>query len=130
MSAPDRVAAFLVIADEERTAARSLATSPPRQAAYLCQQAAEKAARALLEHAGVPFGTSHNLGQMAEALPADHTLYERVMALDVLSPAATRFRYPAPTGRLSAPPDADALGRLLDEVDALVAEAQRHCGRG
>lgn len=125
----DRVAAYLVIADEERTAARSLSQSHPRQAAYLCQQAAEKAARALLEHARIPFGTSHNLGQMADALPADHPLRAAVTALDVLSPAATRFRYPSPTGRLGAPPDPTELARLLDAVDALAAAVRSHCGR-
>lgn len=127
MSAPDRVAAFLIIADEERTAARALLAGHPRQAAYLRQQAAEKAARALLEHAKVPFGTSHNLGQMAEALPASHPLRTRVMDLDVLSPAATRYRYPSPTGRLGLPPDPAELARLLDAVDALLVAVRTHC---
>ena len=127
MPAPDRIAAYLVIADEERTAARSLLHSHPRQAAYLCQQAAEKAARALLEHAKVPFGTSHNLGQMADALPPDHPLRSQVMALDVLSPAATRYRYPSPTGRLGAPPDPAELTRLLERVDDLIDTVRSHC---
>src|SRR5262249_21338187 len=42
-----------------------------RQAAYFCQQSAEKIARAILTHEGVLFGTGHNLGQMAAALPSD-----------------------------------------------------------
>jgi HEPN domain-containing protein len=72
MSADRRIAAFLTLADEELNAARLLANGAPRQAAYYIQQAVEKAARALLTTEGIPFGTGHNLGMMAAALPAGH----------------------------------------------------------
>src|SRR5262249_31585415 len=97
MSAHERTAAFLQLADEELTAARNLSGTNRRQAAYFCQQAAEKIARAILNEAGVPFGTGHNLSQMAFALPADHPWREKLNALDKHSPAATRYRYPSPT---------------------------------
>ena len=61
-----RIDAFLQLAEEELQAARRLVRQPPRQAAYLMQQCAEKITRAILTDAGVKYGTGHNLGQMAE----------------------------------------------------------------
>jgi hypothetical protein len=68
------------------------------------QQVVERVARALLTHAGVAFGTSHNLAQMAEALPLEHPFRERIRAFDAFSSAVTAFRYPTSTGRLQQPP--------------------------
>ena len=96
MSADKRIAAFLTLAAEEMQAAKLLAEAAPRQAAYYVQQAAEKAARALLTAAGIPFGTGHNLGLMASAPPDGHRLKQRVAGLDRHSSAATMYRYPSP----------------------------------
>lgn len=63
-----RAAAFLTLAEEEAGAADQLIDAFPRQAAYQLQQSVEKVARAILAHENIPFGTSHNLGQMAAAL--------------------------------------------------------------
>jgi HEPN domain-containing protein len=128
MSAADRIAAFLQLAQEELTAARSLSTSGPRQAAYFCQQSAEKMARAILAHANEPFSTGHNLGQMAEALPPGHPWRDKLNALDKHSPAATRYRYPGPTGRLAEPPSAEQLEADIRELAALLEEARRYTG--
>ncbi|MCB9743526.1 MAG: HEPN domain-containing protein [Alphaproteobacteria bacterium] len=116
MSAAERIAAFLQLASEEVAAARLLADTNPRQAAYFCQQSAEKIARAVLTDAGVLWGTGHNLGQMAAALPENNAWRERIRSLDKHSPAATRFRYPNPAGRLTRPPE---LRRLLADVAEL-----------
>ena len=89
MSARERVNAFIQLADEEIAAAKNLCASNRRQAAYFCQQAAEKMARAILAEASVLFGTGHNLGQMAAALPAEHPFRGKLTALDKHSPAAT-----------------------------------------
>lgn len=129
MSADRRIAAFLTLADEEIRAARMLAGGAPRQAAYYVQQAAEKAARALLTAAGIPFGTGHNLGLMAAALPADHPLKLRVAALDRHSGAATLYRYPSPVGRLPPPPDAAAVSADIIDAEAFIAEARAFLGR-
>jgi hypothetical protein len=126
MSDTDRIAAFIALADEELTAARSLISIAPRQAAYFIQQAAEKASRAVLTTAGVPFGTSHNLGQMAAALPEDHPLRPAINALDRFSTAATKYRYPSPTGRLAAPPSKDELTAGIAEVRTFIEEVRRH----
>jgi HEPN domain-containing protein len=82
MSDADRIRAFLRLADEELNAARLLAKSARRQAAYFVQQAAEKATRAVLTASGIAFGTSHNLGQMAVTLPVEHPLRDAVAALE------------------------------------------------
>jgi hypothetical protein len=80
-------------------------------------------ARSILTAAGVPFGPGHNLGQMAAALPEGHPWREQLRPLDKHSSAATRFRYPSPTGRLFDPPTAQRLHEDLLELRALLAEA-------
>lgn len=125
MKVDRRAHAFLEIAGEELGAARVLSAKYPRQAAYLAQQAVEKIARAILAQAGIGFGTSHNIGQMAAALPADHPWRPKLIALDRLSPAATSYRYPAPGGRIvPGPPPAD-LRADLAEVARLREEARK-----
>lgn len=123
-TASRRIAAFLRLAEEELRAARLLSQGAPRQASYLCQQCAEKIARAILTEAGVPFGTGHNLGQMAAALPHEHPWLAKIASLDRLSPAATRFRYPAPSGRLFDPPASEQVSRDLDELASLLEDAR------
>ncbi len=118
-----RINAFLRLAEEEIQAARQLVGQSPRQAAYLTQQCAEKIARAILTGAGVKYGTGHNLGQMAEALPAEHPWAEKILPLNRLSPAATRYRYPSTEGRLFEPPDTICLQQDVEELVDLLKEA-------
>ncbi len=118
-----RVDAFLRLAEEELQAARQLAPSLPRQAAYLTQQSAEKLARAILTDAGVKYGTGHNLAQMAGALPAEHPWIEKILPLNKLSPAATRYRYPSTEGRLFKPPGTIRLQQDVEELTKLLKEA-------
>ncbi len=118
-----RIKAFLQLAEEELLAARQLIRQSPRQAAYLTQQSAEKVVRAILTDAGVKFGTGHNLGQMAAALPADHPWAERIRSLNRLSPAATRYRYPSAEGRLFEPPGTSSLQQDVEELGDLLKEA-------
>jgi HEPN domain-containing protein len=130
MSADRRIAAFLTLADEELGAARILANGAPRQAAYYVQQAAEKAARAILTAAGIPFGTGHNLGLMASTLPAGHPLKERLAGLDRHSGAATLYRYPSPVGRLPPAPDIATLNADIADLAAFLAEVRAFLGLG
>jgi HEPN domain-containing protein len=129
MSADKRIAAFLALAAEEIQAAELLVAAAPRQAAYYVQQAAEKAARALLTAAGIPFGTGHNLGSMAAALPGGHPLKERVAGLDRHSSAATMYRYPSPAGRLPPLPNAEKLKADIADAEAFIAEVRDHLGQ-
>ncbi len=118
-----RIDAFLRLADEELQAARQLTRSSPRQAAYLTQQCAEKIARAILTDAGVKYGTGHNLAQMAQALPAEHPWIEKILPLNKLSPAATRYRYPSTEGRLFEPPGTRRLQQDVEDLAKLLKEA-------
>lgn len=126
MSADERIHAFLQLAEEEIAAAKSLSATNRRQAAYFCQQAAEKMARAILTDAVVLFGTGHNLGQMAAALPADHPFRVKLTALDKHSPAATRYRYPGPTGKLAEPPRLAQLQADIRELDDLLTDVRAY----
>lgn len=126
MSARERVNAFIQLADEEIAAAKNLSASNRRQAAYFCQQAAEKMARAILAEASVLFGTGHNLGQMAAALPAEHPFRAKLTALDKHSPAATRYRYPGPTGRLAEPPRIAQLEADIRELEDLLTDVRAY----
>jgi HEPN domain-containing protein len=128
MSDAERIASFIALAHEELAAAHSLISVAPRQAAYFIQQSAEKASRAVLTAAGVPFGTSHNLGQMAVALPPDHPLRAAVNSLDKFSTAATKYRYPSPSGRLADPPSAERLVADVAEVRAFIDQVKQYLG--
>jgi HEPN domain-containing protein len=121
------VASFFELAEDGLKSANILFREDQfRDATYSAQQVAERIARALLTHAGKPFGTSHNLGQMAEALPEDHSFKSRIRDLDELSPAATRFRYPSPTGRLADPPPIGFIRKTLDDLDVLLRDAKSY----
>ncbi len=124
-----RIDAFLRLAEEELQAAGLLVHKAPRQAAYFCHQCAEKIARAVMTDAGVAFGTGHNLGEMAATLPEGHPWSKKIRDLDRHSPAATRFRYPAPSGRLFDPPGAEGLQKDVDELADLLRQARGHLGR-
>jgi HEPN domain-containing protein len=128
MSADKRIAAFLAIAEEELQAARMLAEPLPRQAAFFLQQAAEKVARAVLTREGINAGISHSLRYLGEAMPAGHALRLRIIALDRLSSAATRLRYPSEVGRVAPAPLAGALQVDIGEIAALIEDARRHLG--
>jgi HEPN domain-containing protein len=125
MTAQNRIAAFFTLAERGLRSANTLFQAEQFEDSTLfVQQVVERVARALLTHAGIPFGTSHNLGQMAEALPQGHPFRDRIRSFDDLSTAVTAYRYPTASGHLKRPPDiADLRGRL-DEVQLLVRDAR------
>jgi len=94
----DEVAAWLAKARRDLDSAERLLTgTPPYRdtATYHCQQAAEKALKALLTALAIPFPKTHDLTTLVGMLE------ERVQAADrwkeaavVLTPYATLFRYP------------------------------------
>jgi hypothetical protein len=129
MSAERRVAAYFALADRGPRSGNILFRNEQfEDTALFLQQVVERVARALLTHAGVPFGTSHNIGQMADALPPEHPLRDRIRAFDDLSTAVTAYRYPTSSGRLQAAPDASQLRARLDDVALLLREAKAHVG--
>jgi hypothetical protein len=80
--------------------------------------------------AGIPFGTGHNLGQMASALPAEHPLKQRVAGLDRHSGAATLYRYPSPVGMLPPPPDVATVNADIADVAAFITEVRVFLDKG
>jgi HEPN domain-containing protein len=122
-----RVASYLQLAEEGlRTGNLLLQEEQFRDAAYFAQQVAERIARALLDHAGIPFGTSHNIGQMAASLPQGHSFKNALLDLDDLSPAATKYRYPSPSGRLADPPPAEDIQFALDRLAAVLNDVRAY----
>ncbi len=129
MSAVEQTRSFLLLAEEDLRVARALLGVSLRHAAFHAQQAAEKAAKALLTREGIPFGRTHNLGQLALRFPETHPWRPKLLALDRVSPYATMFRYPDDiTGDLPQPPDAERLAGDLDEIARLITQAKAFIG--
>ena len=127
MSAERRIAAFFNLADRGLKSADTLFRNGQfEDAAYFAQQIVERVARALLTKAGIPFGTSHNLGQMASVLPDGHPFKSRINGFDGLSSAATKYRYPTSSGWLPEAPDIDGLRKTLDDLTIHVGEAKAY----
>jgi HEPN domain-containing protein len=126
MSAP-KVDSFFVLADRARKTANILFREDQMEDAALnVQQLVERVARGLLTHEGIPFGTSHNLGQIANALPVDHPFRDRIKGFDDLSTAVTAFRYPTDTGRLKKAPPIEDLRKKLEAAEQLLLDAKVH----
>lgn len=119
-----RVRSFLQLAQEEFDVAMEIKGKHRRQAAYFLQQCVEKLLRAMLEMDRIPAGTMHNIRGLVDLLPRGHVMAERFLELDVLSPAATRYRYPSPKGTV-ADFDARQFDVLVPKIDALMQDVKR-----
>lgn len=128
MSDDRRIRTFLELADQELRAARLLAATNPLQAFYMTAQSAEKTVRAILEKEGIPWGTQHSLGAMGAALPEGHPWKKEVLALDRLSSASTRTRYPTARGDLPKTPQADQLAHDIDSVATFASGVKQWLG--
>lgn len=96
------VQAWLTKAQHDLGSAYRLAEGPTPYldtAVYHCQQAAEKAVKALLTYLEIPFGRIHNisvlLGQGLDRVPQLSKLMD---AAETLTPYATLYRYPVTSG--------------------------------
>jgi HEPN domain-containing protein len=125
MSGQNRVRAYVELAERGLRSANALFEAEQYEDATLfAQQIVERVARALLVHAGISFGTSHNLGQMAEALPQGHPFKNKIRNFDDLSTAVTAYRYPTAAGQLKGPPEIAHLRARLQEAEQLIREAK------
>lgn len=124
MSVPRRISAFLDLAAQDVDAARTLAASGNRYAAYHCQQAAEKLMKAVLLHRSIESGTEHRLDVLVDKLPDTDPWKPRLRPLDVYSPYATTYRYPTPGGRVSAAPDPSQVTADATVIDTLIKKAR------
>lgn len=73
-----------------------------RNAAYLCEQAAEKVTKALLTSEGIHAERpiSHRLDLLIDLLPDENPFKATLRPLELLTAYATAFRYPTPGGRI------------------------------
>jgi HEPN domain-containing protein len=124
MSVPRRISAFLDLASQDVEAARTLASTNNRYAAYHCQQAAEKLIKAVLLHRGIESGTEHRLDVLVDALPDEDPWKPRLRPLDAYLPYATTYRYPTPGGRIVAAPDMARVAVDANAMEALIKEAR------
>ena len=98
---PPDVKAWLVKAWRDLETARRAATGQPPfydVAVYHCQQAAEKAVKAFLAHHGKACEKTHDIEVLVDLASELHASFSKLAdAADVLTPYATRFRYPNAT---------------------------------
>lgn len=107
-------ARWLRYASEDLGTARTLlaAEAPPRHAAWLAQQAAEKALKAALIAEQQPFPFTHDLIRLCELLPPSWSVLRAEVSWAPLSAYAVEARYPDDL------PDVNAR-----EAEAAVADA-------
>jgi HEPN domain-containing protein len=95
-----RIEAFLEIALRDLKNARLLRQESPDDSAFFVQQSAEKLLRAVIEHAGIPAGRTHDIDDLAALLPDGHHWKQRFKEISRISSSATRYRYPTNSGNV------------------------------
>jgi HEPN domain-containing protein len=125
MSAERVIANNLHIAREDLEGARLLAKANNRNAAYLCEQAAEKIIRAVLTSEGLHAGIGHALGQMVAQLPNENTLKAELSLLAPLAAFATTYRYPTSSRVPSPPGEAELRAHLSSSSESSVVRVRR-----
>ncbi len=121
-------ASFIALAKEDLAVARRLLAVHPRHSAFALEQAAEKLLKAVLMTEGISFSDGHHqLGRLAELLPADHLWRADLMAFDSYTSFATTTRYPRPGGGMPDEPPREVLDAGLKEVSSLVGEIEDWC---
>ena len=123
------VAAWLSRAQLDLRAAEvDLAASPPllADAAFHCQQAVEKALKALLTHYDHPFRRTHDIGELALAcLRHAPSLEPLLRAAAPLTEYAWRFRYPGEVFE----PDRREVEDALQLAHCVVADVRTAVGQ-
>ena len=119
------VSAWLARARQDLRAAEvDLRAEPPLlgDAAFHCQQAVEKALKALLARHSRPFRKTHDIGELAAAcLEHEPSLESLLRRSAPLTEYAWRFRYPGEIfepGRAEVDEALGIAGRVVDEVAA------------
>lgn len=122
---------------EDRRRGRSGGKGPidlsNRNAAYHCQQAAEKLIRVVLLHLEIEAGREHRLDVLLDKVPQPNLWKAALKPLEKYTPYATAFRYPTPGGRIPSAPlseethsDAVAIEDLIHRLrSALLSDVGR-----
>jgi HEPN domain-containing protein len=125
----DEVEAWLTKAHRDLDSARRLfGGDPPFRdtATYHCQQAAEKALKALLTAAEVAFPRTHDLTVLVGLAAARHPELARLDdAAIVLTPYATLFRYPSTI----VEPDDEDVRQAIQLATSLLEAVERQLVR-
>jgi HEPN domain-containing protein len=122
------IANLLRIAREDLDGASMLAPRGNRNAAYLCEQAAEKVIRAVLTSEGQHAGIRHQLDEMVNLVPDENPLKPGLREIEQLAAYATAYRYPTSVGRIPNAPEGGELAALIKKVDAVLGEAASRFG--
>lgn len=122
MSADLVIAGYVRIAKQDLDGARSLNRDANRNAAYLCEQAAEKLIRAVLTSESVQAGTRHELPDMVAKIPDANPVKPLLRAIEHLDAYATAYRYPSPRGRVKTPPTPADLDKDIARIHAALTE--------
>lgn len=122
MSAELLIANMLRIAKEDLDGAALLASRSNRNAAYLCEQAAEKVIRAILTSEGKHAGIRHRLDEMVDLVPDENPMKAALREIEDLASYATAYRYPTSSGRIPEGPGGRDLQVLLAQVAATLQE--------
>jgi HEPN domain-containing protein len=93
-----------------------------RNAAYLCEQAAEKLIRAVLTSEGIQAGVRHELPDMVSKIPDANPVKPLLRAIEHLDAYATAYRYPSPRGRVKPAPSRAELDLDIANIDRALAE--------
>ncbi|KYF67450.1 hypothetical protein BE11_41790 [Sorangium cellulosum] len=117
------IANMLRIAREDLDGALVLASRSNRNAAYLCEQAAEKVIRAILTAEGKHAGIKHRLDEMVDLVPDENPLKPALRDIEELAAYATAYRYPTSSGRIPVAPTGSELDVLLERVEAALLDA-------
>lgn len=121
--------AWLDRAHDDLGAARKLLSGPdpfPATAAYHCQQAAEKALKALIASTGERIPKTHDLRVLVERCAMiDGSLSAICAACEELSPYATEFRYPTDTSDPTPDDAADAANLAAGIISAIAASIEQ-----
>lgn len=115
------IAGLLRIASQDLDGARLLNQAGNRNAAYLCEQAAEKVIRAVLTSEGIHAGIHHELPDMVDKIPDQNPIKPALRAIEHLTAYATAFRYPSPRGRVRWPPSTADLDVDIEKISAALS---------
>ena len=116
------VLGFLKTAERDIAGVDLLLPDLPDLAAFHAQQAAEKLARAVCLHEGLPDLRTHDITRITEQLAQEHPLRKSLVKLDSLTGAATAWRYPDAEGEFPRPPEPSEIQAALRQIKSIQAE--------
>ncbi|MDF3812043.1 MULTISPECIES: HEPN domain-containing protein [Rhodopseudomonas] len=121
---------WLDLATSDAVAARRLLLPPASlpQAAYLAQQAAEKAIKARLVDLRISHprqgGRGHDLVALADLVPNADPLKARYAAISAITPWATAFRYPSDDPATQARVTVQEIEERLTQIEETIRYLQ------